>query len=403
MPPNRVDIALVEELLLYGSEGVELDFKRDQYPFEGATDLQKAELLKDILAFANAFRRNDAFILIGVEEVTGGRANVVGVTDHLKDADLQQFVNSKTNRNVVFSYHSIEVGGKQIGIIRIHDQQRPIFLKKDFGFDSSRNRYKLSENTVYFRVGSSTKEASPEDIARMGSHAVHKPVYDVDLQFANFRDKTAMGNVLNTTHKFISYNGEIPDYTSARYSNSPYAAAVLRSPLDNTDFWREAYNYILHWGSLFEVGFCIQNRGDTTIDDVTVEMAFVVSDRFMLVAEDDMPEKPEPQSNLRHLRASNLSHYTPDIRVEKRGDQMVVTLWFGKLQAGQRRFLPSALYLGNPTEKHCIIDAEIRADQFPSEMTGRLEFHTQGTVLSHEWEGLKKFIKNHLFGTEDGG
>src|SRR2546423_2348552 len=128
----RVDTDLVQELL-YESEGVDLDFKRDQYPFEGVSDFDKAELLKDILAFANAFRRSDAFILIGVDEVAGGRANIVGVGEHLKDADLQQFVSTKTNRNVIFSYHAVEVEGKQVGVIRIQEQQRPIFLKKNFG------------------------------------------------------------------------------------------------------------------------------------------------------------------------------------------------------------------------------------------------------------------------------
>jgi hypothetical protein len=51
------------ERLLYESEGDALDFKRDQYPFVGATDEQKSDLLKDILAFANSWRRTDAFAL----------------------------------------------------------------------------------------------------------------------------------------------------------------------------------------------------------------------------------------------------------------------------------------------------------------------------------------------------
>ena len=67
--------ALLEELL-NEDEGSTLDFKRDQYPFEGADDDLKAELLKDILAFVNAWRRTDAYILIGVEEVKGGRSKV---------------------------------------------------------------------------------------------------------------------------------------------------------------------------------------------------------------------------------------------------------------------------------------------------------------------------------------
>jgi predicted HTH transcriptional regulator len=43
-------------------------FKRDQYPFEASSDDDKGELLKDLLAFANSWRRESAFILIGVEE-----------------------------------------------------------------------------------------------------------------------------------------------------------------------------------------------------------------------------------------------------------------------------------------------------------------------------------------------
>ncbi len=64
------------ERLLYEEEGPTLDFKRDQYRFAKATDSDKSELLKDILGFANAWRRSDAYILIGVEDVRGGRGNV---------------------------------------------------------------------------------------------------------------------------------------------------------------------------------------------------------------------------------------------------------------------------------------------------------------------------------------
>ena len=74
------------EDLLHESEGTSLDFKSAQYPFEHATDEAKSELLKDVLAFANSWRRTTAYILIGVEEVKGGRSNVVGVRNHLDDA-----------------------------------------------------------------------------------------------------------------------------------------------------------------------------------------------------------------------------------------------------------------------------------------------------------------------------
>ena len=49
------------EQLLHEEEGSALDFKRDQYPFEGEDDKPKSELLKDLSPrqFANAWRRYD--------------------------------------------------------------------------------------------------------------------------------------------------------------------------------------------------------------------------------------------------------------------------------------------------------------------------------------------------------
>src|SRR4051812_13215731 len=101
------------EQLLYEEEGNTLDFKLEQYPFSKDTDDQKAELLKDILGFANAWRRGEAFILIGVRDVRGGRAEVVGISaeDHLDDHSVQQFVNTKTNQPLRFHYEAYEAEG----------------------------------------------------------------------------------------------------------------------------------------------------------------------------------------------------------------------------------------------------------------------------------------------------
>src|SRR2546426_7301047 len=67
------------ERLLYEEESNTLDFKKEQYRFAKASDDEKSELLKDILGFANAWRRSEAYILIGVENVRGGRGNVVDI------------------------------------------------------------------------------------------------------------------------------------------------------------------------------------------------------------------------------------------------------------------------------------------------------------------------------------
>ena len=45
------------EFLLNAGEGTALDFKREQYAFQGANNSDKSEWLKDILAFANSCYR----------------------------------------------------------------------------------------------------------------------------------------------------------------------------------------------------------------------------------------------------------------------------------------------------------------------------------------------------------
>ena len=146
--------------MLNSEEGPTLDFKGEQYRFTKASDDDKSELLKDILAFANTTRYRTAYILVGVEEVNGGRNEVVGVKEHLEDASLHQFVNSKTNRPVVFSYFAYAIEGKSIGVIEIPIQQRPVWAEKMYGV--------VKANEVYVRDGSSTRPASPDEVAAMG-------------------------------------------------------------------------------------------------------------------------------------------------------------------------------------------------------------------------------------------
>jgi hypothetical protein len=60
------------ETLLNMSESASLDFKRDQYPLAGASDEQKSELVKDIVAFANAWKSGSSVAEVGAPRWTEG-------------------------------------------------------------------------------------------------------------------------------------------------------------------------------------------------------------------------------------------------------------------------------------------------------------------------------------------
>ncbi|MBI4558670.1 MAG: ATP-binding protein [Candidatus Hydrogenedentes bacterium] len=189
--------------LLHEEESAVLEFKKEQYRFVRATDDEKSELLKDILGFANAWRRSDAYILIGVEDVRGGRGSVVGIssTVHLNDHSLPEFVNSLTNQPVRFHYEAFGFEGRQIGIITIDEQTRPIYLKRDYG--------KLLKEKVYGRRGSWTNPNQPaklEEIAlmRVGSGQL---AAELSPEFAHVE----LDKVLGTTIVLSGESCEMPE------------------------------------------------------------------------------------------------------------------------------------------------------------------------------------------------
>ena len=162
-------------------ESNHLDYKREQYPFVGVSAPEKAELLKDVLAMANAFRNEVAYILIGVAQQSGENGKIVGIPKDkfIDDANLQQFINEKTNRVVEFTSYAVEIDSTSIiQVIEIPVQrERPYFPERRLG--------EIVENSVFIRIGSSTHIATPDELARMGKEdqALHNQrLIDISIQ-----------------------------------------------------------------------------------------------------------------------------------------------------------------------------------------------------------------------------
>jgi hypothetical protein len=205
----KITNELIEQLL-NENESSTLDFKGSQYKFIKASEVEKSELLKDILAFANAFRRTDAFILIGVKEVKGSRAEVVGTVETLDDASIQQFVNSKTQRPVEFLFETFSFEGKKICIIQISIQERPRYLLQDFG--------ELKKEKVYIRRGTSTDEASPDEISQMNFLLNKNIEYTPDLNIKFNNDLNTESFTINS-FKRLSEDDLQNQLTQYKYDN----------------------------------------------------------------------------------------------------------------------------------------------------------------------------------------
>lgn len=316
---------LLEQLLNQG-ESSSLDFKGDIYPFVGETDEKKSELLKDILAFANAWRSSTAYILIGVEEVKGGRGKVIGVHDHPDDAQLQQFINSKTQKPISFSYEAYPFESVKIGIITIPIQERPYYLKKDYG--------KLKKSVVYIRRGSSTDEATPDEIAHMGAARIitSRREPELILQLADIEHREILGNEMASKIELlrkprINPNSVIPNQYY-RQSNADFSNRLFV----NENYFTEIVNYAVCKAKLTQFGFVIDNQsGEVAIDvqlhaTIPIQIGINVFDRNSVIK--------RPQKNLfgnSSIRSYFDHKHLPDPSVVRYDDHWEIDVVFDKI------------------------------------------------------------------------
>lgn len=141
--------------LLKQSESEILDFKAEPHRIDIERD--KSKFIKDILAMANTPREGCAYIIIGVKKHKDGSFDLLGVTEHTDDADLQSQLNlAKVTPKPSFIYQSLDVDGKNYGVLEIRlTKNGPFFATKDFGV--------LKTNKLYFRRGSQNDEATIEE------------------------------------------------------------------------------------------------------------------------------------------------------------------------------------------------------------------------------------------------
>lgn len=354
-----MDVTATVEALLYEEEGSALDFKRDQYPFAKANIKQKAELLKDILAFANSWRRTDAYILVGIKEVRGGRSIVVGVSIHLEDADLQQFVNSKLNRPLLFSYIAIEMEGKQVGVIHIPSQKRPFFLKERFG--------KLKASTVYIRRGSSTDEATPDEIALMGQDAQAGGLKAPKLSayfVAGKHDEIVEKNI--TVHVIdarIPEKAEFPQYAFKYDLESAEIRIASVAVPKNPDFYYKYAKYLQEISRVRGLKLAVRNEGNAVARDVKVVITIKEPlENLIVLHEDDLPDKPSPDLLAVHPRLLRVPNVNPDIFIKTMPTSFVITCELAKIQAMDSVMSGDTLCIGAYRSRSVECSVEIFSD-----------------------------------------
>jgi hypothetical protein len=120
----------LDDLIQYETEGSALDFKRMEYKKDAHVDL-----LKDVLAMANAHVEGPRRIVTGVHTPPGGPKNFLGIdAAQMRDsASYEQLVGENIGPLIDLKYFPHVFDGKTFGILEISDcGDRPYQMKKDY-------------------------------------------------------------------------------------------------------------------------------------------------------------------------------------------------------------------------------------------------------------------------------
>jgi len=233
--------------------------------------------------------------------------------------------------------------GKQVGIISIDEQTRPIYLKRDYG--------KLAREKVYVRRGSATdptKPASLEEIAQMrvGSG---QPAVELLVEFAHVERDDALGTRISWDAEFCEMPARetIPNLPRPRLGYPFNIDPMNRS---NDDFFRELAHFEFMRRLFRPIRLVVRNVGQVAANNVRVELTVSTNIGVMVVDASELPDPPKRHADL--LSNAVLQGMRPafrrnpgEVSIDKNDERFRVEIDCGDLQPG-RRVWSDVFYIG---------------------------------------------------------
>lgn len=166
-------MATINELIEFHNENEYLDFKQEEYK-----DQKKHELIKDVLAFANAEYAGDRYIIIGIKK-TNGEPEAFQVESPLDSSDIQTYVLEYIKPDLKIDYFSHQYNGANTMILRINNPaDQPYAMKKSLSYFNGTKTYLV--DSMKIRKGSRTFDMTREDLERIYAGKYNRKNYFLD-------------------------------------------------------------------------------------------------------------------------------------------------------------------------------------------------------------------------------
>ena len=325
------------DLIQHENENTGLDFKAVIYRADKSEDL-----LKDIMAMANAQLDRDRFIVVGIKHQPDGSRLILGVEDFVDDAGYYQMVHSNIEPDIHFEYFYVEVEDKKVGVFRIFNcDNQPYLMKKEFktlrrgdGFirkGTSQTRLMRSDLDKIF----AKRQATPDLAAKIevvfevdgqlstsltpvldsglpsasAARSIRRTIADKELSAAEREAKKqamlekklpgyAMLSILESNPLFGQMN-EMSAWASGR--GLPYEKRDLATLKDDLEAVKKTYLaedlYYLYEERACKINLRLSNHGEQYIENCSVEIRIKKSCPFVVSAA--LYPKPENHSPFR--------------------------------------------------------------------------------------------------------
>ncbi len=186
----------MDNIIKYENEHTGLDFKATQY-IKG----KYSNLLKDIIAMANADYENRRLIIVGIKHHASGEREFQSIEkkDFIDSATYQQLINENIEPHIDISYEPhIYENNITLGIFSLSNcRQQPYMLKKDYG--------RLKKGDCFVRKGSYQDKATRVDFERM--YQKRDPFIDkIKIFFKDTKLKTI--NITSVDRKNITLESD---------------------------------------------------------------------------------------------------------------------------------------------------------------------------------------------------
>lgn len=304
----------------------------------------------------------------------------MGVEHHLDDADLHQFVNQKTQKPVDFQYLAFEFESKPVGILAIPIQKRPVYLLNDFG--------RVKANTVYLRDSSSTRIASPDEIAGFGAESSITSPSALELEWGDevTRDRISTIRVINPVVLDPLEPESIMPAPEPRKFGFPRAFEEPRS------YYEDLIEYTRTMLMVRPLFFSLRNSNATTARQIRFE-GEIIADGLIEVR-DKLPERPRT----RLAFASDSSYFaTPrprptNIQVQSLPDRFRVWTEFGDVRPNEEVWTTSPLWAGSPQSVLARLEGELIGDDLPSPISCSLQLRIDNQHRMMTQADVDKFM-----------